>query len=369
MKIAKSLKHSGKRRRKMKETNQMIREKLFIVRKLVASRHFAMSVVLFVTALILLVMVQKTNMVSVMENGETRYFMTTAQTPEEILENQGISYREEDLIQFTGFEGKYGEILLERSYPVTIVADGIKNEVYVLNDTVAETLAEQDIQLNEPDMVNLDDNYVLNEGDEIVVQRVNYETRVESEVIPNDQIIKPSSLVLVGTTKVTQPGKEGTKEKVLTDTYIDGKLVETNIVEENVIVEPVDEIVMTGVQESTSPIEPFETLEFDETGRPTNYVDVLTSQTATAYSARDGAKTASGRYAAVGHVAVDPSVIPYGTKLYIETVDGSYVYGYAIAADTGTALLDGRVDVDLFFSSYEESCWFGKRQVNIYILP
>ena len=40
----------------------------------------------------------------------------------------------------------------------------------------------------------------------------------------------------------------------------------------------------------------------------------------------------------------------------------------ALAADTGTALMDGIIDVDLFFNTYLESCLFGKRIVNIYVL-
>ena len=61
--------------------------------------------------------------------------------------------------------------------------------------------------------------------------------------------------------------------------------------------------------------------------------------TAVAYSARPGAGTASGRKAIPGHIAVNPNVIPYGTKLYITTPDNKVVYGYAVAADTGTALV------------------------------
>ena len=67
-------------------------------------------------------------------------------------------------------------------------------------------------------------------------------------------------------------------------------------------------------------------------------------------------------------VAVNPKVIPYGTRLYITSPDNRYVYGYAIAADTGTALTQGIVDVDLFFDSYQGSCQWGKKMVNIYIL-
>ena len=55
-----------------------------------------------------------------------------------------------------------------------------------------------------------------------------------------------------------------------------------------------------------------------------------------------------GRYLSEGYVAVDPDIIPYGSKLYIMTKDGSWDYGYAIAADTGGAMLSGRVLVDQY---------------------
>ncbi len=72
----------------------------------------------------------------------------------------------------------------------------------------------------------------------------------------------------------------------------------------------------------------------------------------------------------VGHIAVNPSVIPYGSKLYIETTDGSVVYGYAIAADTGTFInrKDMPVVADLFFDTYAESCMWGVKKINIYVL-
>lgn len=92
---------------------------------------------------------------------------------------------------------------------------------------------------------------------------------------------------------------------------------------------------------------------------------------ATAYSndrGQAGKYTASGRLAAVGVVAVNPNIIPYGTELYITSADGSWVYGYAVAGDTGGALMSGRCIVDLFFATYEESCEFGRRNMNVYVI-
>lgn len=83
----------------------------------------------------------------------------------------------------------------------------------------------------------------------------------------------------------------------------------------------------------------------------------------TAYAA--GTITASGRKSVrnpigISTVAVDPTVIPYGTYLYIEG------YGYAIAADTGLSIKGYKLD--LFFNSYSEACNWGRQHVNVTIL-
>jgi 3D (Asp-Asp-Asp) domain-containing protein len=84
---------------------------------------------------------------------------------------------------------------------------------------------------------------------------------------------------------------------------------------------------------------------------------------ATAYTAHcDGCSgiTASGRPAGRGIVAVDPRVIPLGTKLYIPG------YGVAIAGDTGGAIVGARID--LGFNSERNAIEFGRREVTIYRL-
>ena len=69
-----------------------------------------------------------------------------------------------------------------------------------------------------------------------------------------------------------------------------------------------------------------------------------------------------------GGVAVNPNIIPYGSKLYIVSTDGSFVYGYATAVDTGGALMDGSAIVDCFYNTYDECVNFGRRDVNVYVL-
>ena len=84
---------------------------------------------------------------------------------------------------------------------------------------------------------------------------------------------------------------------------------------------------------------------------------------ATAYSAYDpgnGSYTSRGTLLRHGIIAVDPSVIPLGTRVYIPG------YGEAIADDTGGAIVGNRIDIA--FDSHEEAIWFGRQMLEIYII-
>ena len=100
-------------------------------------------------------------------------------------------------------------------------------------------------------------------------------------------------------------------------------------------------------------------------GTVLNYSGVR-SMTATAYtSGHDGVgtRTASGTAVHVGSVAVDKSVIPLGTRMYI-VAGGNVVYGLAVAEDTGAK----GSKIDLYYDTYEECIQFGRRTCTVYIL-
>ena len=93
-----------------------------------------------------------------------------------------------------------------------------------------------------------------------------------------------------------------------------------------------------------------------------DYIAVM-SMEATAYLPTDGSSagiTATGIKATYGVVAVDPRVIPLGTKVYIPG------YGVALAADTGGAIKGYKID--LCMESYAECMQFGRRNVTVYVL-
>lgn len=84
---------------------------------------------------------------------------------------------------------------------------------------------------------------------------------------------------------------------------------------------------------------------------------------ATAYSAHDpgnGSRTAMGTPVRHGVIAVDPSVIPLGTRVFIPG------YGEAVAEDVGGAIHGNRIDVA--FDTHEEAIFFGWQELEIFIM-
>ena len=90
---------------------------------------------------------------------------------------------------------------------------------------------------------------------------------------------------------------------------------------------------------------------------------------ATAYTTGDpgvGTITATGTTVRVGTVAVDPKAIPYGTRMFIVSNDGRYIYGFGVAEDTGGAIRSDRID--LYYGSHNECIQFGRRDCTVYLL-
>ena len=108
-------------------------------------------------------------------------------------------------------------------------------------------------------------------------------------------------------------------------------------------------------------------LQFDENGEPKDYIYAIDGY-ATAYSG--GGMTATGTTVYQGCVAVDPREIPYGTEMWIVSLDGKYVYGYCRAEDTGGFIYwEHGATVDLYMHSEADCDDWGFRGVRIYILP
>ena len=119
----------------------------------------------------------------------------------------------------------------------------------------------------------------------------------------------------------------------------------------------------SGTQMSVLPFPNY--LLINRSGAPTEYKQLIKGK-ATAYTG--DTETSTGRTPMPGHIAVDPEMIPYGTELYVTSADGSYIYGYCIAADTGGFVKMGNTTIDLFMNNEDMCLDWGNREVNIYVL-
>ena len=256
----------------------------------------------------------------------------------------------------------------ERSFHVYIIDGGETIPVVsTWGFSVQNVLDRANVVLGEEDVITHMLHRPVNPDDVIRIERWVRDEFSVLEEVPYEVTQIASSLFAAGRVIPAGDGLPGLRERVYTRLLVDGVVREQTLASEVVIREPVDGRVLVG-----TPGARISPLNFDwrrdYNGMPVNYVSRLTGQRATGYSDRVGTITSTGQRAAVGLVAVNPNRIPYGTLLYIVSACGTFNYGYAIAADTGTSLMRGIIDVDLFYDSHFESVQNGVRIVDIFIL-
>ena len=307
--------------------------------------------------------------VKIMVGSKVTQISTFSTNPADILKKCNISTTKYDKIKFSGFTGNTGTLQVVPAVEVHVVADHKTRDVMVAEGTVADALTGAQVTVGKEDLVSAPLDEQVTAGDTIIVKRVTYETKTVIKPIAFKTVKQPTFLLQRGAQQQIAAGKTGQKAITTKVKYIDGKAAEQKLLKETVKVKPLNRVLAAGTA-ATTPLSKlyFSGLKLDANGKPANYSHVYTGL-ATAYSAHKGARTASGRLAGVGYVAVDTRKIPFGTRLYIMTPDGSYVYGTAVSADTGAFVHNGsNVLVDLYFPSRASSCRFGERTVKIYVL-
>jgi len=190
-----------------------------------------------------------------------------------------------------------------------------------------------------------------------------YSEVTETEEVNYNTVKRLNSSLEAGTTQTVREGEQGEKAVTYRVKFENGAEVSREIVSETVTKAPVDKIVEYG-NKNASKDAPVNTGKLD-------YKYVITCN-ATAYdlSAEENGgyagQTATGVPLDKGVIAVDPKVIPLGSRVYIEALDGSWSYGYAVAADTGGAIKGNRVD--LCYRTQYECIQFGRRPCRVYVL-
>lgn len=324
--------------------------------------------------------------------------------PYEVLTEAGIELEEEDTYE-TGYADGMNQITVRRMQMVTVINRGAQSVIGTYGETTGSLLARMGITPGTGDTLSCSSETQTYDG--MTIELVHTETRIEEEdtTVPypvnyyEDPDLEPGAeIVLVA----GQNGLTHVKSEV---TYRNGKEVSRTVVQETVKTKPVTQLVIRGVDrtimEQPADPEPAEqaapaassgtasgssssgssssggsrydgsaetsgNVIMTSSGESYTYVDVMTCS-ATAYTCEGYVgHTYSGTLARVGAIAVDPTVIPLGTKMYVVSNDGQYVYGYCVAEDIGGGIKGNKID--LYFDTYAE-CWdFGVRMCTVYIL-
>lgn len=346
----------------------MRRKVEFVYRKLQGvPRYFALALAGLVLAVAVFSFVAAQDIVTVVDsNGRRTTLFTDCQEPERIVQLAGLSTSANDQIRYTANSDSTAEVYIQRAFPVTLMVDDEAVTLKMAEGTVQDVLDECGVQLNGDDFVQPSAATPLSEDMVVRVRRVEYCDEVRREQ-PTEEELQAYMESLPEDSGFVQ-SHNATYDITYRDRMVDGVVVESGILQMVPLVapRPQDSYTITeGVP--CSRIEGYDDVEMGIDGLPVNYTSLMEGAICTAYSS-SGGKGASGLGLYCGTVAVNPNVIPYGTRMYITSADGKFVYGFAIATDTGTAMMEGRVDIDLYFETNAECRQFGKRALNVYIL-
>jgi 3D (Asp-Asp-Asp) domain-containing protein len=235
---------------------------------------------------------------------------------------------------------------------VSVTADGGIVGLPTSASTVGELLNLLGITLTPLDRTDPAPTEPIADGLEVWVTRVTCREVIEECVLPSNTVVLAEPDLPAGYTKILARGDDGLVRRVWRVWEKDGEETSRGLISEEVLAEPADTVVLRGTY-----------------GAPTRGGDWRHPlvMTATAYDPGPrscgryaNGYTATGVKARKGVAAVDDRVIPMGTRLYIPG------YGFAVAADRGSAIKGMRID--LCYNTYREAIEFGRRKVKVYLL-
>jgi 3D (Asp-Asp-Asp) domain-containing protein len=241
-----------------------------------------------------------------------------------------------------------------------LVVAGEERIVHSDARTVAELLAEVGVVVGPADLVEPALDADVRQYTRVRVTRLTERVETTLDQVPFEDRWQPDPAMPRGETRELAPGRPGSVQLTLRRVYADDLEVASMVLEEQVLEKPVERVLAFGTRPFPAEAQPAQ-----------ERVREIIQMLATAYDPgpRSTGKrpgdpgygvTASGMLAGYGVVAVDPRVIPLGTRLFIPE------YGFAVAGDTGGAIVGNRID--LGFASEPEALHFGIRTVDVYVL-
>lgn len=350
-------------------------------------------------------------------DGETRSAWTTENTVAAILEKAEIELTQHDKVSPALDETVDEDTVIdvEKAYEVTIVDGGKDKKVWSTSTTVADFLKQHSIELSKLDRVEQELDELVLPNSKVEVVRVEKVTDVVEDAVKYAVETKKDSSLLKGSEKLVQKGQNGLVEKTYEVVKENGKEVKRELKEEKVVKEPTQQILAVGTKtvvasvsrgtatkqaaapkqaaakKETSPVKQAsakaetaaapkaavtakapvkakaapQPAKKEAASEPTGGKEFYVSATAyTASCTGCSGITATGinlkANPGLKVIAVDPSVIPLGSKVWVEG------YGNAIAGDTGGAIKGNKID--LFMPNRADALAFGRKQVKVKIL-
>lgn len=298
---------------------------------------------------------------------------TTATDPVIVLGEAGLELGADDTYTTQASDG-ISEINVRRSQRMTVDYYGEKMEVISYGETVEELLSRLNLTWGGDDTISLPLDTRTEAGMVLTVTHVIREEQAYTMVLPHETTYCTDAALPEGSERTVTKGVDGEVLCKATVTYINGKELERKVLRQQVVSQPVTEVIAIGSGPEIKQEEKTKGAVIGDdtitlaTGEVLTYTERVACL-ATAYHCEGYVgKTATGTRARVGAIAVDPEVFPYGTRFYIETQDGEYIYGVATAEDCGDKRFIHDTRLDLFFNTKYECVQFGARMCDVYIL-
>lgn len=305
------------------------------------------------------------------DGDQTVVHTTYASNPARVLSEAGFALDEDDFYTTETTDG-VSEITVQRAMEVTVNNCGQTQVLNSYGETLAELLSRTGIPTSGEYSVSVALNTPVYDGMEVAVTRTiqNRETYVVE--VPYEISTYEDPTLPAGQEKVLVEGVNGQTQYSAKVVYVNAQEQSRTVVEETVLQSAVNRVVAVGTGENVGGKNTQPIIGNGVIVLPTGEILTYTRQgqfEATAYTHTDEGcdmTTATGTTVRVGTVAVDPTVIPYGTRMFIVANDGSYIYGIGTAEDCGGAIKGNRLD--LYYPTDPE-CWaFGRRACTVYFL-
>lgn len=291
-------------------------------------------------------------------NSRPQILATNAETVGDVLRELDIHFTSGDYMDKKKdqpvVEGM--KIWLRLSVPIRIIADGQMHLLESQPITVRKALSLAGIELGANDTVSLPLLSYIYEETEIQVHRIEVKTETVDEYIEQPETTVEYEYLVAGARAVVSEGSPGVNRNTYRVTYQDGQEVGRVLLGDEKVRDPKERVI--GVGPTNSKGTATKAMAATDDGASFYFVNSY-SMEATAYT-WTGNTTATGTWPKVGTIAVDPDIIPLGTKVYVAG------YGFAVAEDTGGAIND--FIIDLYMDTENQCISWGRRQVTVYIL-